>query len=854
MKGRYIDPLDGSGALVADVGGKAAGLDALVGLSLPVPAAVALRVDAYRHSVSFAGLGETLADIRKSPIPRADALEAEQGRVESVFLEMRLPSDVESDIVAAAERLLSDGPIAVRSSALAEDLAGASFAGQYLTVLQVKTPSDAVAAVKRCWASLWSPAVRAYRSREGLAEIEPAMAVVLQAMVQAETAGVLFTRDPVGDSSHARVESVEGLGEALVSGAVTPDVFRVERESVESLDRGAPSFVGDLTRLGLGVEQRLGVAQDIEWAFADGRIFILQARPITVTAGNRADDDGFDSEPDQGHVYTSAGLQEMLPGVLAPLAWSVNAPMLDDAFRHLFADLGIEAITSPGRYLVVHRFRGRAALNLSVLRSAAASMSGGSAAEVDRQYLGRVLDDAGTAGSRSGLRGAISGGLRALKLRKRVVDEAKLVEDSTHLLLALNVDHGGLPAERLVAYWERIRDVAWRGYAAEVVASAGAAAGYRGLEAALEKWIGPDDAALWAQQITTGPVPEQAGARHATSLLDVYGGPGTRGRLADLVHDGGDPQSAVQRDPRLAEAVRLATRHLGSKAIFGGATWDEDTVAVAAWMKTVGSDNRTADPSPERRMEALERLMGVLRSSWRWRLARVVTGQIIDVRKRILERLADDAAELLALRERAKSALLILGGEEHRLVAEAARRLLASGHVVDAADIEFLTSHEVEDGLLGRDRVAPTEIQARKAAYLRAVAAPALPEHFSGLPGVVDARVDDATTLAGWAASPGSASGRARVIASIADAADLEPGDVFVARATDPSWTPLFLIAGAIVLEQGGPLSHAAIVAREFGLPAVLNVKGATLVIADGEVVTVDGTAGVVVRHQEEAV
>lgn len=864
--------LIGDGAPLHEVGGKAAGLDRLLGHGFPVPAVRVVTVDAYLAFIEDAGLREYLERLRSSDVPPPDLLEAERARIDATFLEASLPSVVEDRIRKAASELLSLGPLAVRSSATAEDLDSASFAGQYRTFLEITSEDAVIDAVRMCWASLWDPSVRAYRRREDIPEHDLSMGVVLQSMAHAEWAGVMFTRDPLGDQDTARVEAVVGLGEALVSGKVTPSVFRIDRRTLEvrgSHGDAPPRFVEDLVRMGLRVERRLGAPQDVEWAHDGERLFLLQSRPITAQAPLRVDDDGFDSEPEPGHTYTPHGLAEMLPGILPPLLWTINAPMLDNAFRELFSDLDIAPPSVEGPLMALGRFRGRAALNLSVLQEAAASMPGGSAAEVERQYLGRVVgdhpDDEAPAGNP--FTRAIAG-LRAVRVRKRVQDEVDLLVDATNFAMALGVDLASLSTSRLLQYRARIRDLAWRGYEAEVSASAGAAAAYRSLEMALEKWVGEQDAPLWAQKITAGPaMSDQAGANCAGELWSLYSagvvpGPAYASVLGGPIDEAPERLEALgPQGRRFVNAVRRTTRHFGSMAVYGGTTWDEDRSVVwdcIATMVRTGADSPNFAPSHriaatrEGREEAFNELLAHLRGSWKWRLTRIMTGQVVDVRRRLLRKLVGDATLFLELRERAKSALLILGGEEHRIIFEVARRLIASGHIAGETDIMFLADDELTDMLLGGEALARGELVRRREAHERAIEGEPLPETFVGQPGVEVFKPADGDAFDGWAASPGSVRGRVRVLRELADGTALEQGDIIVAHSTDPSWTPLFLVAGGIVLEKGGPLSHAAIVAREFGLPAVLNLRGATKLFTDGDEVEVDGTGGVVTRVLEE--
>lgn len=497
-------------------------------------------------------------------------------------------------------------------------------------------------------------------------------------------------------------------------------------------------------------------------------------------------------------------------------------------------------------------------------------MPGGSAVEVERQYLGRVIsDESGQEAAAGSMYSRTVAGLRAVRVRKRVEDEVALLVDATNFAMALGVDLTGLSTSRLLQYRARVRDLAWRGYEAEVSASAGAAAAYRSLEMALEKWVGPDEAPLWAQRITAGPpMSDQAGANCAGELWALY----SDGVAAPPVFEtvlGGPIDEAPQRLEALGEdgkdfaaAVRRTARHFGSMAVYGGTTWDEDRSVLwdcIAAVARAGGEHSPIPPSQrvaatqESREAAFDELIKRLKESWKWRVTRILTGQIVDVRRRLLGKLAGDAKLFLELRERAKSALLILGGEEHRIIYEAARRLIASGHIAGNGDVLMLSDDELTDMLMGGEPVPATELVRRREAFEMAVGAEPLPETFEGIPGVEEFEPAGGDSVEGWAASSGSVRGRVRVLRDLADGADLEPGDIIVAPSTDPSWTPLFLIAGGIVLERGGPLSHAAIVAREFGLPAVLNVRGATRIFATGEEIEVDGTAGRVTRLLESA-
>jgi pyruvate,water dikinase len=228
-----------------------------------------------------------------------------------------------------------------------------------------------------------------------------------------------------------------------------------------------------------------------------------------------------------------------------------------------------------------------------------------------------------------------------------------------------------------------------------------------------------------------------------------------------------------------------------------------------------------------------------------------MTGQVVDMRIRMLRQLVKEAVEFLALRETTKVAVLRLGGEARRAIREIAERLTESGALAEVQSAEMLGIGELEAAFAGAD-INRSVLHRRRRALDTAEAMGALPRIFKGRPDRIEiVAPGPGGSIDGWAASPGLYRGTARVVTNVADAR-LQPGDVLVAPATDPSWTPLFLTAGALIVEEGGPLSHAAIVARELGLPAVLNVTGATGLIVDGEEVTVDGSTGRILLHRDE--
>ncbi|MGH9224358.1 MAG: PEP-utilizing enzyme [Acidimicrobiales bacterium] len=304
----------------------------------------------------------------------------------------------------------------------------------------------------------------------------------------------------------------------------------------------------------------------------------------------------------------------------------------------------------------------------------------------------------------------------------------------------------------------------------------------------------------------------------------------------------------------LLRIVEDGLHRAGSAAVYAGLTWDEERESFWALLRQCqGSDAEDGPSGLTARAESDARLYfrqleRRLTHAWKWRMTRIFTGQIVDVRRRLLHRMVDDTALYLSLRETVKAALLRVGGEERRVVRELARRLVDQGLLESDGDEWFLSDQELDAMALGGSGPDAEVLRRRRHGWDEARRAPSLPELFSGMPALDLAPTGQfvGKLLQGWATSAGRVTGRAVVVGDLADARHITRGEILVGHSTDPSWTPLFLTVAGIVMEQGGPLSHAAIVAREFGVPAVLNVRGATSRIRTGMTITVDGTRGTV--------
>lgn len=777
---------------IALAGGKAANLGELMAARLPVPDGFCVTVDAYRAVVAplWPRVEELLAGARYAEIRELIATAA-------------LPEGLASQIGKAVDRL--GGPVAVRSSATAEDLPEASFAGQQDTFLGVVGATAVTEAVRRCWASLWTDRAIAYRAEHGYAHRDVALAVVVQTMVAARSAGVAFTADPVTGKAEITIESAWGLGESVVSGAVTPDSFTVRGRRVEArlgdkrtridlapngstrtVTVGAAgrtrysltrAEVMGLARLARRVEAHYGRPMDIEWAIADSRAWLLQARPITaiVQAEGRA-------------WWLSRFIRTDIVEHF-PAPFPLDLAMAEAAYRALRAAGSVAGIGIwPERGLITLDDDG-----VARVRTPRVTVWGVPAG------IGRVLrarwTDPRTWES--------AHGARARQLAGRVAELDVVSLSGAELLRALK----GLLGQ------------------AECLARARFAE-YLGFHLARGGLI---DVLLRLARVEATQFDLLGGLDYATAIIDrrlrglAASAPSTVLEL--LGRESIDADAVRAADPAWWGEVEAFLADYGARTPkmylpFSNAGWREDLPGFLGMLAVVARGD--AEPAPS----ALH--------------GQIVARAVARLPRRLgktLTRLVDDYRAGHVMREASVVELEELGAAARRLALEAGQRMVGVGLCSEAGDVKYLSLDELGHWLNGEPVDVAGIVERRRDARPKAEAA----WHETG-----EVSPSVGGGLTGVAASPGSVTSEARVITGASDFARLQRGDVLVCRATDPAWTPLFALAGAVVAETGGRLSHAAIVAREYRIPAVLGVAGATSRIADGQRIMVDGSRGVV--------
>ena len=758
---------------------------------------------------------------------------------------------------------LQDRPVAVRSSAVAEDGADAAFAGVHESYLAV-TGLDAVcAAVSRCFASLWTPQAVAYRRRMGVADDATPCAVVICEMVGAprggpRAAGVAFSCEPVtGERQVVTVELTAGLGDAVVQGAVAPQRYAVRRSGpdveIARLDTtgGAPILdsreiellAGDIVR----VHWALGdgdAPQDVEWAY-DGRTFwILQSRPVT-----RLPRWTFPGVRTETTTWSNANIRDSLPRPLTMATWSLLDPT---AQAIVYASAQAVGYPLPRGMQVLRRFGGRPYFDLDSLQWSFYDSVGIPPADTNRALGGFQPEIPAPKGHPLLGRAGLSRVWRRLRMARRLLRFQRDAPPRIDAMLARAresraTDLSTLSDDALLA---RFRDLQSLGVTYQPVVQL-AASYYGGWVKLLEDFLGlilrhearPLVARLLA---ASGDV---ASAEHGYGVSEVAesvaGDPAAVAALRDP-----DPFAwrELPADSPFRVAMEAYLDRYGHRAVFevemASPRWADDPRYVLEQVRF----HLDHPPSRDLRSHATD---------VRRRAETDLTGVHACLRPIVWLILAR-ARRGAALRENAKSGVAAAIALFRQILLEVGRRLQATGRIAAADDVFHLSLFEIEAWLTGNwDGVGADALVGDRRTSLAAQQELELPGVIRESPPAAGAHARSAEALAsspdgdawaGIAAAPGAAEGVACVLRTPHDGSRMRRHDVLVAPSTDPGWTPLFLRASAVVMETGGYLSHGAVVAREFGLPAVVNVRDAMRAIADGDRLRVDGNAGRVTR------
>ncbi len=845
---------------VAVVGGKGAHLGGLSRIDgIRVPAGFCVTTDAYRRIMAEApSIDDRLDQLSRLNPDDREAIRTLSAEIRRTLEEIAIPGDLAAAITRALAQLGEQAAYAIRSSATAEDLPTASFAGQQDTYLNVVGPAAILQHVSRCWASLFTERAVTYRLRNGFDHWKVHMAVVVQQMVFPQAAGVLFTADPVtSDRKVASVEACFGLGEALVSGLVNADVYKVrdgevvakavatkqlaihaslaggtQEQAIEPERQEQPALtdaqVVRLAQLGRRIEAHFGRAQDIEWCLVDNGFHIVQSRPITTlfpipAAGDR-----------ENHVYVSVGHQQMMTDPMKPLGLSLFQltalrPMYEAGGR-LFVDVTRD-LASPAS---------RSGL-LEVLGKSDPLIKDALETVLERGDFIRSLPDEGPGGAPAG------GAPAPIETDPAIV--AELIGRNQASIAALQRDIATLSGSALLDFIladvGELKRILFDPQSHQVVMAGMEATWW--LNEQLQAWLGEKNAA----DTLTQSVPHNVTSEMGLALLDV----------ADVIRPHPDVVAFLQHvedEGFLDELVKLAGGREARDAIrayldkYGMRCVGEIDITRPRWSERpttlvpviLGNIKNFEPGAGERRFEQGRQEAQKKEQELLERLRALPDGER---KAEEAKRMIDRVRTFIGYREYPKYGMVSRYFVYKQALLDEAERLVQAHVLREKQDIFSLTFAELGD-VVRTNQVDDQLIRQRKDAFrsYQVLTPPRVLTSDGEIIAGAYRREDlPAGALVGLPVSAGTIEGRARVILDMAEA-DLEAGDILVTAYTDPSWTPLFVAIKGLVTEVGGLMTHGAVIAREYGLPAVVGVELATRMIRDGQRIRVHGTDGYV--------
>ncbi|WP_437756251.1 rifamycin-inactivating phosphotransferase [Sorangium sp. So ce1389] len=850
------------------VGGKGANLGELSRLEgIRVPAGFCVSTEAFKRVMGEApSLGELLDRLSRLKAEDRDDIRKLSAEIRTIIERTAIPADVQDAITRSLAGLGEQAAYAVRSSATAEDLPGASFAGQQDTYLNVIGKQAILKHISRCWASLFTERAVTYRVQHGFDHRKVHMAVVVQKLVVPQAAGILFTADPV--TSNRKVSSIEagfGLGEALVSGLTNADGYKVrngqiiektvatkklatwaveeggtEERAIEPERQSRPVLTDEqivrLERLGRRIEGHFGHPQDIEWCLVEDELHIVQSRPITTLYP-------IPDAGDQGnHVFLSVGHQQMMTDPMKPLGLSlfqlIAAGRMYAAGGRLFVD-PTKQLASPASRDALLDLIGRSE---PLIKDALLTI-------IERgDFIEPLPGDPTASRPGQGKQGAALAGFDA-----QVEDDpaivAELIERSQAALEELKRDirtkTGTALFDFILEDIQRSKKSLFDPRSMAVIMAAMNAHWW--LNEKMMAWLGEKNAADTLSQSVSNNITSEMGL----ALLDVadvirpY--PDVVAYLQDVKHDGFlDELVELDGGREARDAIRAYLRKYGMRCVgeidITRARWSEKpTTLVPLILSNIKSFEPHAGERKfeQGRQEALQHARALLD-----RLRQLPDGE---QKASEAQRMIDRLRSFIGYREYPKYSIINRNFVYKQALLQEAERLVQASVIHDVEDIYYLTFDELRE-VVRTQQLDDQVVSKRRAEHElnKKLTPPRVITSDGEIVAGAYRRADlPAGAIVGLAVSSGVVEGRARVLLDMADAV-LEAGDILVTAFTDPSWTPLFVSIKGLVTEVGGLMTHGAVIAREYGLPAVVGVENATRLIRDGQRIRVHGTDGYV--------
>jgi pyruvate,water dikinase len=888
------------------VGGKGTNLARLISSGFPVPPAFCVTTEAYSSFLTAHQLEEQLAELVAGiEFENPASLEAATRRIADIIVDAPVPPEIRDAITTAYRELGETTYVAVRSSGTAEDLAEASFAGLHDTYLDVRGAEEVVDAVRRCWASLWTPRATIYRHNNEFDQMDARLAVVLQVMVEAEVAGVMFTGNPLtGATDETLINANWGLGESVVGGIATPDQFVVKNRDLAVLERivgakevrivRAPSGrgtvhedvpgpeqgrltltdpqVAELTELGRRVQNHYdGFPQDTEWAYARGRFYLLQSRPVTGVefSWDAELDDGLwgDILEDPHTIWTRAFADEITTGAVSPLTYAVRYPPYSRGAFGIMTDVCGSDYSSTRR--MFRYYRGELYCDTRWARVVAEKLAWpqlrpdmlGWTAPAEREEILNapfswprfVTRMVGSMSRDSSKRPYAA--LKQFDRHWRSEDQTRRTRGRTSAELRTVSD------AELLTYIRKqhaIEDEFGRYITFPVGVWLGGLTS--AIELMLKHWYDGDNEDAFVHVISGGTQRTDTQKenqmlwelseriRHSPELRRVFD------QRPDAAFFTALEQSAVGRE-FLAEYQstigRFPHRGHGDRDMIYPRREEDPGLDYRSFKTLLNGDSvdpeRLERQANNRRETALREILANLRSK---PLGRTRAKTFLSAH--------DLLHRLLAFRDDERQNPTDLATMSYkRGFVELGLRLHERGLLARADDVHYLSTVEAYDLFEGRAvnrALLAAKISSRRRNVDRMLTGEFEPPMYlhRNRPIEGEPLPEGDGTWVGQPMSSGSVTGTARVVPRLDDVGRVQPGDILIVHATDPGWTPVYLLLSGVVVQAGGPLAHAACLSREYGLPAV-QLAGAMKLIPDGATVSINGTTGLVKLVEQEA-